>query len=143
MDGMTIIHTTGVRYMGDRGRPLQDGLAWVDLALEEWAKWGKQGLDGLGWPTATLLARVAEMGFTGAAQRGAPMECGEGVDATERAVLRLKAIERKVIIKHYLHWQPVEASARACHMTPGRFRTVLHRARRSVGDYMEGLRYNK
>jgi DNA-directed RNA polymerase specialized sigma24 family protein len=63
----------------------------------------------------------------------------ELVQATERAVLRLKAIERKVVVKHYLYWQPVEVSARYCHMSPGRFRTLLHRARRSISVELEDL----
>ena len=120
-----------------RGRPINDNLAHIDVALETWARWVKDGVNG--WPMMTILARIAEQGFTGAAQRGPMPEMPEAILLVERAVLRLKAIERKVIVKHYVHWQPVEVSARYCKMSSGRFRTVLHAARRSVGDYMEGF----
>lgn len=137
-----------VMYQGEYGmvgevkRRVPDGLAEVDAALEAWARWGRGTVNG--WPMRTLLARVIEQGFTGAAQQGAPVEMSEAVQLVEKAVLRLREIERKVIVKHYVNWQAVEVSARSLGMSPGRFRTVLHRARRSVRDYMDGagLRYN-
>lgn len=117
-------------------RPLKNGMAHVDIALEQWASWGKQGV-GIGWPPMTLLAKVIEQGFAGAAQPGPVPEMSELVQAVERAVLRLDARERKVLTKYYVHWQPIEVSARYCKMSPANFRTVLHRARRDVGTYLE------
>jgi len=114
-----------------------DALAHVDHALEMWARWGREGLSG--WPTMTLLARVAEQGFTGAAQPGPLPEMGSAVEAVEHAVLRLKAIERKVVTKHYVYWQPIEVSARYCGMSPNRFRLLLYRARREIGRSLEYL----
>lgn len=121
----------------NRGRRLGEQLAYVDHRLEAWARWIKEGASALGWPAVTLLARVAEQGFTGAAQRGPLPEMSEDIVRTERAVLKLKAIERKVLVKHYCHWQAVEVSARYCHMSPNRFRVILHRARQAVARELD------
>lgn len=122
-------------------RPLTNGMAHVDALLEQWASWGKQGV-GIGWPPMTLLAKVIEQGFAGASQPGPTPEMGEMVQRVERAVLRLKPLERKVITKYYVYWQPLEVSARYCHVSPSNFRTVLHRARRNVASYIEALDCN-
>lgn len=127
---------------------LAGDMALTDAALEAWARWARTALAGLCWPSWTLLARVIEMGVIGAAHRHgigrSAFEVDEVCEIVEKAVLRLKEIERKVLVRHYLHWEPVSVSAKALHMSPGRFRTVLHRARRSVRDYLDGaqLRYN-
>lgn len=110
-------------------------LEYVDSALEAWARWGRE-TSALGWPSWTILAKIAAQGFTGAAQRGPTPEMGVAIEAVERAVLRLKAIERKVVVKHYISWEPVEVSARRCHMSPNRFRTVLNRAKNLVGEWI-------
>jgi DNA-directed RNA polymerase specialized sigma24 family protein len=107
----------------------------VDCALEAWARWGREGMT-LGWPAWTILAKVASQGFTGAAQKGPTPEMGEAIEAVERAVLTLKAIERQVVVKHYVSWEPVEVSARRCHMSANRFRVVLYRARRKIADLL-------
>lgn len=119
-------------------RSLKGDMAHIDALLEQWARWGKSGA-ALGWPPRTVLAKVIEQGFAGAAQPGPMPEMDEAVQAVERAVLRLQEIDRKVVVKHYTYWQPVEVSARYCKMSPGRFRTVLHRARRRISDYLEGF----
>lgn len=113
-------------------RPLNGSRAAVDAALEEWAKWCHDGAAQLGWPRATLLARVIRWGFTGASQAGPLPEMPEDVLRVEQAVLRLKNIEQQVVKKHYLYWQPIEVSARHCHMSPNRFRVLLHRARNNL-----------
>ena len=128
-----------------RHRPrLVGGAAEIDAALEAWARWARSALAGLGWPAMTLAARVIEFVVMGAASRSAPsahpVEVDQLCELVERAVMRLKETERRVIVAHYLTWSPVEAAARRCHMSPGRFRTVLHAARRSVGDYLGGIR---
>ncbi len=118
-----------------------DGFSDVDSALEAWARWGRSVLAGIGWPAWTLLARVIEQGFTGAAQKGGRVfEVDEAMERVERAVLRLSAIEKTVVTKHYLHWQPPEVSAQFCKISHGYFRVVLNRARRRVRDYLEGAR---
>ena len=106
----------------------------VDAALEAWARWGRD--NSLGWPTWTLLAKVAEQGYTGAAQKGPVPEMGETIWAVEQAVLRLKPVERTVVVKYYIHWQPVEVCAKHCHMSPNRFRTVLNRARNLISEWV-------
>lgn len=118
----------------------------TDAALEAWARWGRSGMSGIGWPIWTLLARVIEQGFTGAAQLGSrTLDVNDAMEVVERAVLRLQPIERRVICKHYMCWEPVEVSANYCRMTSGNFRVVLHRARREIKAYLDGaqLRYNK
>ena len=119
-------------------RNFSPGIEFADHALEAWARWTHTATDGLGWPRRTLLAKIMEEGFTGAAQGSPHVEMPDLVLFTERAVLRLVPPERKVILKHYLNWEPVEVSARRCHMSPGRFRTLLHRARRDIAAYLDG-----
>lgn len=124
------------------GRPLDRLSSEADVALEAWARWARTALSGLGWAPRTLLARVIEFGAFGAASRGGAgvLAADELCEMVERAVMRLKAIERKVIVSHYLHWQPIDVSARYCGMSKGRFRTLLSAARRSVGDYLDGAK---
>lgn len=125
-----------LQMVTERYRP-RDELAFVDAAMERWARWNL-GERGAGY---TLLAKVIECGFTGAAQRGACALVGdmpEDVQLTERGLLSLKLTERKVLIRRYLRWEPRECAARALHMSPGRFSTVLHHARRNLGYFLSG-----
>lgn len=108
---------------------------YVDYALESWAKWGRDG-EALGWPQVTLLAKVATQGYTGAAQKGPTPQMPDSVWVVEQAVLKLKAAERKVLVKHYVYWQPIEISAKYCRMSPNRFRSVLNRARNLVAEWI-------
>jgi DNA-directed RNA polymerase specialized sigma24 family protein len=117
------------------------GFEETDAALEAWARWARTGLAGLGWPARTLLARIIECGVRGAAQAGClTVEIDEAMEMVERAVLRLSDLERQTICRHYLYWQPPEVSARYCGMSPNYFGVVLHRARRSIRDYLEGVK---
>ena|ERR1700752_1030496 len=108
---------------------------YVDYALESWAKWGRSG-EALGWPQATMLWKIEKQGYTGAAQRGPTPQMPDTVWVVELAVLRLKPVERKVLVKHYVYWQPVEISAKYCRMSPNRFRSVLNRARNLVSEWI-------
>jgi hypothetical protein len=110
-------------------------LDYVDSALEAWAKWGKGGIE-TDWPAITLLGKIADQQLTGASQRGPIPEMGLMVFVVEKAVLRLKPVERRVVIKHYVYWQPVECSAKYCHMSPNRFRAVLNRAKNLIGEWI-------
>jgi DNA-directed RNA polymerase specialized sigma24 family protein len=120
----------------------------VDAALEQWARWVRDGLAGVGWPRETLLARVIEYGALGAAQRyygalllmGKAAEYDEMVAWTEAAITRLALEERNVIVRVYLHWEPPEVSAKALGISRGTFDSRLSRAKRSVRDYLEGRR---
>lgn len=127
-----------------RNHPKLEGVgADADVALEVWARWAKRILGELGWPAWTLIARVIEFGVNGAAARNGTagqIEADGLCEMVERIVMRLKEIDRRVIVMQYMRWQPVEVSARQCSMTPGRFRTVLHRARRDVGLCLEGAK---
>jgi DNA-directed RNA polymerase specialized sigma24 family protein len=105
--------------------------------IERWAEWGRAAVPGA-WPEITLLGRVIKQGFTGAAQHGPVPEMGEEIYAVERAVLSLRPLERRVVVTHYMHWQPKEVSARFCQMSSGQFDRLLHRARRRVADHIGG-----
>lgn len=119
---------------GDRSR-----LAEVDAALEAWARWGRSLLQSIGWPSWTLMARIMAEGFQGAAQKACrEFEVDEAMELMERAVLRLPEKERFAIIRHYTHYEPVEVSARYCSVHTTTFRTLLHRARRSIRDFLDG-----
>ena len=118
--------------------PRSPTLKWVDAALEAWAKWAYQGSKQLGWPSVSILGRLATEGFTGAAHTAHIPDMPESVLATERALLRLSPVDRSVVVKHYVQWEPVEISARRCHLTSATFRTRLHRARSEVAAYLEG-----
>jgi len=118
-------------------RNLSPDLAYAEYLIERWAQWGKGQVPGA-WPSITLLGRVIEQGFTGASQAGPLPEMASEVAAVEVAVLRLRDDERKVIVKHYVYWQPREVSARYCRMNTDQFDRVLHRARRRIADMVNG-----
>lgn len=113
-------------------RPLKGEQAGVDALLEEWARWVREGTAHLGWPRITLLGRMIEQGFTGAAQTGAMVEMPDSILAVEREVCHLKPLHKRVICKHYLYWQPVEAAARYCQLSAIQYRVTLHRARNTI-----------
>lgn len=116
-----------------------DRHAEIDVALEAWARWAKSALSGLGWPPLTLLAKIIAHTATGAAREaGAHIEADEFCELIDRLVMKLPEIERKVIVRHYLHWEPQQVSARHLSMSYPRFRLVLHRARRSLAYRLEG-----
>lgn len=118
---------------------LEGKTAAVDAALEAWARWARSALSEIGWPHHTILARVIESGVTGAAQRGGhPVERDSICEAVERAMLRLPDKEKRVLVRWYMHWEPLAVSAETMGITDNQFRVVLHRARRSVADYIEG-----
>ncbi len=127
--------------LAERDPVIRERMVEVDAALEAWARWGRRILQDIGWPAVTLLARVMEGGIVGAAQKGSRVfEVDDAMELVERAVLRLPERERLVVVKHYTYSQPVEVSARYCHMHPSTFRSILHRARRSIRDYLDGAR---
>jgi DNA-directed RNA polymerase specialized sigma24 family protein len=118
---------------------LEGRTAAVDAALEAWARWARSGLSGLGWPPSTLLARIIEGGVTAAAQKGGvAIERDELCETIERAILRLHERERRVLVRWYMHWEPLQVSADSMSMSASLFRLVLHRARQRVADYLEG-----
>lgn len=97
----------------------------VDALLARWGKWCRAGLSHLGLPRQAVIAQV-----TG--RSTAPTDMPDDILAVERAVLTLKAIQRRVLAEHYCYWQPAEVSARWCHMSPERFRKLLHEGRKEV-----------
>jgi len=127
-----------------RHHPKLEGIsAEADVALEAWSRWARNVLGTLGWPAWTVIARVIEFGVSGAAARnglGGQCEADQLCELVERVVMQLHHVDRRVIVMQYMHWQPIEASSKQCGMTPGRFRIVLHRARREVGHRLEGIK---
>ena len=119
-------------------RPLSARVQFVDTALEAWARWAAGGLQALGYPRVTILAKLAEQGFTGASHRSHEGEVDPAVLYVEAAILRLPERERKAIIVHYMHWEAVEGSARRCHCSVTQFRQALALGRREVAAYLEG-----
>jgi hypothetical protein len=133
-----------VARLDGRNHPKLEGIsAEADVALEVWARWAKRVLGGLGWPAWTLVARVIEFGVSGAASRNglsSHLEADQLCEMVEKIIMKLKEIDRSVLVIQYLRWQPIEVSAQQCSMSPGRFRTVLHRARRDVGHRLDGIK---
>ena len=119
----------------------------VNAALERWARWVIGSLSGA-WPQKTLLARVIEYGALGAAQYhygslcivGSVIEHDELCACVEAALIRLAKEEREVVVQSYLSWDPPEAIARELGISRGTYDSRLSRARRSVKDYLDGMR---
>lgn len=114
-------------------------ISYADACLERWARWGRAATASMGWPPLTLLARVIEQGFTGAAQVN-PHEADvdDIILMTEGAVLALTVRERRVVLRFYMRWEPPQAAALSLGMDEGTFRRLLHVARRRVADYLRG-----
>lgn len=119
----------------------------VDAALEAWARWAKSALREVGWTSVNILAKVIKFGVCGAANHAGIklVEVDELCELVDKALLRLSEDERRVVMVSYFYYQPTEASAKQCHLSVGNFRLLLHKARRSVSDFLEGarLRYNE
>jgi hypothetical protein len=130
--------------MGDR-RAMNGMTGEIKLAhlrLEAWGKWAKDS--GLrAWPELSILGRLIEQGANGAAQQGSQPSayCPPPIEATEVAVNRLGAIDKKVVICNYVLAvdSPVEAKAKRCRMRVKEFQNVLGRARFRVRCYTELL----
>ena len=120
-------------------RTLTGNALLAHTALETWASHVKRGLSGLGYSPISILGRLIAEGFVGAAHQDGHIvdDWPEIVITTERAVMNLPTAERAVVFAEYLHWAPVEARARSCHMSLSRYNRLLHQVRRSVGDYLE------
>lgn len=120
-----------------------DDLRLAHAALERWAKWASTVFVGIGWPRANLIARVIELGITGAAQAGGlgVTEADEFCEFIDRAIRRLDETERQVVTETYLApGRPGYVVARRCGLTHGYYRNVLTRCRRRVGDMLAGAR---
>lgn len=102
----------------------------IDALLEAWGKWSRQGLAHLGFPRHAVIARVC-------GRSTAPTDMPDYLLEVERAVLTLPDIRRRVIVAHYTYWQPVEVSARHCHMSTHRFRKLLRQGRDAVARWLD------
>lgn len=114
----------------------------VDAALEAWARWAKSAFSGLGWPSLSLIGRIVEFGLRGAAQTHGVkiLEVDSTCELVDRAIMRLDETERDVILQTYLSHDAAQVTARKCGLTYQYYRNVLSRARRRIGDYLDGAR---
>jgi hypothetical protein len=112
----------------------------VHLRLEAWGAWSRNS-QPREYPAATVLARVIEQGPMGAAHSGQRLVdlMPQEVARTERAVLRLGQIDRKVVMAYYLDWAPVEMLAPRCRMRKREFENVLKRARWRISGFIAGM----
>ncbi len=111
-------------------------VALADCALDEWAKWAVERLNG--WPIRTLLARLMEEGITGAAHLShAPMVLmPEHVAATDRGVTVLDIYEREAIIVYYLTYQDSALKAKQCGCSRATFFRRVERGQKNVARYL-------
>lgn len=112
----------------------------ADVALEAWARWARSALSGLGFPCINIIGKIVELGIRGAAQTTGIrlLEIDETCEIVDRAISRLDATERTVVIKTYLYNDAAQVTAKNCGLTYGYYRSVLCRARRRVRDFIEG-----
>lgn len=122
---------------------MRDESKEAHIALEAWARWANTALQGLGFSSTNIIARLIEMGAMGAAQQArgpAPMEIDQTCEIVDRAVMRLDEIEREVICRTYLLNDAAPATAEKCRLTYGYYREVLGKARQRIGDYICGAK---
>lgn len=101
----------------------------VHLRLEAWGEWAKQH-ESIGYPAITPIGRMMEYGPMGAAQEGRPpVSMPDEIAATDAAVARLGAIDRKAVTEYYTRWEAAEVIARRCGLRVRQFQSVLRRAR--------------
>ena len=117
-------------------RPLASDLRIADERLAAWGDWARDTTAGNGWPKRTMLGRVIEEGFTGAAQGGPPpTEIPEAIAETDRAIAALPPKYLYVIKIWYassVRYNAVAASKLA-RMNYRQFLEVLRIARELVG----------
>lgn len=121
-----------------------DSMAEANAALEVWARWANSALSGIGWPRESLLARIIKLGVRGAAQSGGVTltEVDELAELVDMAIKRLDETEMRVIVEtYYGRAKASEEAATRCGLTYGWYRIVLARAKRSIADYLEGVRH--
>lgn len=115
----------------------------VDVALEAWARWARSALTGLGWPSLSLIWKCIKFGVRGAAHTGngpKSLEIDTTCELVDRAIMRLDDTEREVVMRTYLENDAAMVTAEKCQLTYQYYRNVLSRARRRVGDYLDGAR---
>jgi hypothetical protein len=66
-----------------------------------------------------------------------PAEMPAHVWEVERAILKLKDIERQVVVTYYTQWATREVMARRRHMSVHRFDKILRNARWRVRDLLD------
>lgn len=111
----------------------------VHSRLEAWGAWAKDA-EVRAWPASTLLARMIDQQAAGAAQGSKPpISMPDQIAATDAAVCKLNAIDKRAVQIYYLKWQPVESLARMMHMRPRQYQNVLRRARWRLALWLDVL----
>jgi len=117
-------------------RPLASDLRIADERLAAWGDWALSSSADNGWPKRTMLGKVIEEGFTGAAQGGRPpTEIPEAVAETDRAIASLPPKYLRVVKIWYassVRYNAV-ASAKSARMNYRQFLEALRIARELVG----------
>lgn len=106
------------------------------LRLESWGR-ATRGHEGVGWPAATLLARMIEQGPMGASQQGRPpVDLCDRDAKTDAAVARLGVIDQKVARDYYQGWFTISMLARRHRMRERQVQNILRRIRDRVGGFL-------
>ena len=122
---------------------MRDDSREAHAALEAWARWAKSYLSGLGHSPINMVARFMEYGPMRAGGFGPiPVEIDQTCEIVDRAISRLDDTEQEVIYRTYLCNDAADVTARKCRLTYGYYREVLKDARRRVGDYINGAKFN-
>lgn len=111
----------------------------IHIRLEAWARWSKSNPELREYPPESWLFKWSKYGTEGASQSGPPLSMPEAIEITERAINKLGEIDRTVLVRYYLSWQPLELLSRACKMREREFQNVLRRARFRVRCYVDAM----
>lgn len=122
------------------GRPLRGPLAIVDLRLQAWGREQTGGLPGLGFPGATLLARIIEMGPMAGAGHGSHKtpQADPAISEIDRIVAQLTPRYRKVLRAWYVGYTAYNrcVAARSVRLEPWSFDEYLRHARTQVAEHL-------
>ena len=122
-------------------RPVMADLRLVDERLAAWGDWARSASSDNGWPPRTMLGKVIEEGFTGAAQGGPPpTQIPEAVAETDRAIAQLPPKYLRVVKIWYASSVRYNqcAGAKLARMDTRRFRQILQVARELVKHNLLG-----
>lgn len=99
----------------------------------------------IGWPRRTLLARMIELGPTGASSRGPPGPTPDpphAIAIIDCAVSRLTLTERRCVSRHYnadgRGFRSPASNARLLDLSASQYRSHLSRAKRRIADHLRG-----
>jgi len=122
------------------GRPLRGPLAIVDLRLQAWGREQSGGLPAIGFPDATLLARIIEMGPMAGAGHGSHKTpaADPAISEIDRIVAQLTPRYRRVLRAWYTGHTSYNrtVAARQARLEPWSFDEYLRHARGQVAEHL-------